>query len=269
MSVMIPLGKNQRTWDTDDRLLQSFLGLALWEPQEAYQPKFGAGVTAPLTKQNLDSLSRLKFDDESKSVVGDEDGETEEALLTNRKLAWHFGHMVYVKECVKHVLDLGEGRIQVSDFDARLFHNAERGAVTEFTARRVLPLIHAASGLQHPLYVQNVPARILEVSLPSNTFFTRVTEECGLSVYPVTLNDAEHFFHLPEPTLRLIAPQIIWVINHRCLTKSIVTEEKFKAALDEWPPLVHPALRSALYDRMEKSRSYLLSEDVKHLLLGT
>lgn len=266
MAMIIPRMSHQRTWDRDDRELQSFLKLSLWEP-EASRPRFGAGVTAPLRKRSLEILSRLAFDPESESISGEEEEGTEETLLTNVKLAWHFGHMEWTVQNVKHLLRKSRGTIQVSDFDERFFLAAEGRAVTEFVARRVVPLSKAALALEYPLYVQSVPARILDLDLPTNRFFARSSEERGLCVLPANLRSAEHY-RLTEPEIRLFAPQVVWVINHRCSNFSIHTPEKFGDALDEWRPFVEPTLMRHLFERSEKSRSYLLSTDVKHRLLA-
>lgn len=267
MAMMIPPGKHQRTWDTDDKRLQSFLGLAVWEPQEASQPpKFGAGKTAPLTKRSLKTLSHMEFDASTESVIGSEDGETEESLLTSRKLAWDFGHMDWAIENIKHILQKTRGTLQVSDIDERWFLEAESGSIKRFTARRITPLSRAAVALPYPLYVQGVPDGILELDKTTTKYFARSADR-GLCVLPATLRSAS-FYHLTEEDIRLLAPQVIWVINYRCSSFSIRTEEKFKAALDEWRPFVDPPLLESLYKREQKSRSYLLSEDVKHLLLG-
>lgn len=265
MALMIPGMSHQRTWDKDDRELQSFLGLALWEPDGAFQPRFGAGITAPLRKRSIASLYRLSFDPESGSIVDEEEEQTEDALLTNSRLAWHFGHMEWEVGNLKHLLRKAGGTIQVADFDERFFLAAETRAIMEFVARRVGPLSRAALAREHPLYVQSVPARLLDLDLPTNTFFARSLER-GLCSLPATLKSAE-FYHIAEPELRLMAPQIIWVINYRCSTCTIRTQERFAAALDEWRPFVDPPLLRHLYERTQKSRSYLLNTEVEHLLL--
>lgn len=266
MAMIIPRTSHQRTWDTDDRQLQSFLGLSLWEP-EASHPRFGAGITAPLRKRSLETVRRLAFDTESGSISGEEEGEdVEETLLTNLKLAWHFGHMDWTIENAKHLLRKSRGTIQISDIDERFFLAAEGRAVTEFVARRVTPLSKAALALEYPLYVQSVPARILDLALPTNQFFARTVER-GLCVLPANLRSAEHY-HLAEPEIRLFAPQVVWVISYRCSTYSIHTPEKFRDAIDEWRPFVEPRLMSLLYERSQKSRSYLLSDEVTQRLLA-
>jgi hypothetical protein len=265
--MITPRTSHQRTWDSDDRQLQSFLGLSFWEP-EASRPKFGAGVTAPLRKRSLATLRRLVFDPESESISGEEEegGELEETLLTSLRLAWHFGHMDWTIANVKHLLRKSRGTIQIGDIDERFFLAAEGRAIAEFVARRVVPLSKAALAQEYPLYVQSVPARVLDLDLPTSHFFARTLER-GLCVLPAILRSAEHY-HLSEPEIRLLAPQVVWVINYRCSTHSIHTPEKFEDAIDEWRPFVEPTLMVHLYERSQKSRPYLLSNGVKQRLLA-
>lgn len=266
MAMMIPGTSHQRTWDTDDRQLQSFLGLSLWEP-EASHPKFGAGTTAPLRKRSLETVLQLAFDPENESISGEEEGdEQEETLLTNLNLAWHFGHMDWIVENVKHILRKSRGAIQIDDFDERFFLAAEGRAVAEFVARRVIPLSKAASAQEYPLYVQSIPARLTDLALPIDRYLARSVER-SLGVLPATLRSAEHY-QLAEPEIRLFAPMVIWVINYRCATHSILTSDKLRDAIDEWQPFVEPALRLRLYERNKKSRKYLLSSDVEQKLLA-
>jgi len=265
MAIMIPETSHQRTWDTDDRVLQSFLGLSLWEP-DASQPKFGVGVTAPLRKRSLETLSQMVFDPESQLISGGEEGEeTEATVLTNLKLAWHFGHMDWAVENAKHLLRKSKGAIQLADIDERFLHAAETRAITEFVSRRITPLSKAALMQEYPLYVQSVPMRVLEVDLPADHFFAR-TAERNLCVLPANLRSAEHY-HLTEPEIRLLAPQVIWVINYRCSTHSIRTPDKFVDVIDEWTSFVNAKLMRRLYERSLKSRPHLVSSVVEQKLL--
>ncbi|HZU01991.1 MAG TPA: hypothetical protein VFA10_20130 [Ktedonobacteraceae bacterium] len=264
MAMMI--SSHQRTWDTDDRQLQGFLGLSLWEP-ETNRPRFGAGVKAPLRKRSLETMYELVFDPEGEVISGGEGGEeVEDTLLTNLKLAWHFGHMDWAVENAKHLLRKSKGAIQMSDIDERFFLAAQNRAIAEFVARRVIPLSRAAMALEYPLYVQSVPARIIEMDLPTSRFFARTVER-SLCTLPATLRSAEHY-QLTESEIHLLAPQVIWVINYRCSTHSILLPEKLRDAIDEWRPFVDPALLSDLYERSQKNRPYLLSEDVKQRLIA-
>src|SRR5215472_14579482 len=97
MVMVISRMNHQRTWDTDERELQSFLGLALWDLEKS-KPKFGAGLTAPLRKRGIETLRGLAFDKEKQEIVGEDEDELVEMLLTNLRLAWHFGHMDWAME---------------------------------------------------------------------------------------------------------------------------------------------------------------------------
>jgi hypothetical protein len=264
MAMIVSRMSHQRTWDKDDRELQSFLGLALWE-LEASEPKFGAGRIAPLHRRNIEIVRELIFDPEKGEIVGD-DNETEEMLLTPPKLAWHFGHMDWPVENIKHLLRKSGGTIQGIDFDERWFLSAEGKAVEEFRGRRTIPLSRAALALDYPLYVQYVPPRILDFNLETSKFFAH-SEERGLCTLPATLRSAEHY-NLTEHQVRLFAPQVIWVINYRCCAKTLRTPEEFLAALDGWPEFVEARIRSRLYDMTRKSRSQLLTQAAEQLLLS-
>lgn len=265
MAMINPRMSDQPTWDKDDRELQSFLGLSLWMTDlGAMQPKLGAGVKAPLRKRSIETLRRLTFDPEHGSFVGDEE-ETEEVVLTPPRLAWHFGHMDWTEENIKDLLRKSRGTIQGADLDERWFFAAESRAVDQFRGRRVTRLVRAAFAREQPLYVQWVPTRVLEEDLPESKFFTHVGE-LGLCVLPVTVKVAE-FFHRSESDIRLYAPQVLWVVNHRCVTKTIHTPEQLAQAINGWHEIVDPKLLSRLNKKLQRNRPELLAGEATRLLL--
>jgi hypothetical protein len=257
-----------RTWDHDDRVLQSLYGLSLWDKNlEASQPRFGPGVTLPLRTRNIDSIRRLAGDPNGAITGEEEEEQIQDQPPTMPTLTWHFGHMDWAMENVKSLIRKSKGIIQATDFDERFFLAAQRCAVQEFVSRRVCPLSRAALALEYPLYVQGVPPRTLDLELTTSKYLSMSGEERVLAVLPKTVKAAQ-FFRMTDPEIQLCAPLIVWVINYRCAHNIIRTPEQLVQALDEWAPyLADPMLLFKMHERIEKRHPHLLTTESKRALL--
>src|SRR5262249_17214009 len=129
--------------DTDDRALQSLYGLALWDREEVFQPKFGAGITLPLRNMSIETLQKLALDPSGTSIIGEPQEQIQQTPPTLVRWSWHHGHMDWAIENVKTLIRKSRGAIQGSDFHERFFTSAQRSVVDEFFCRRVRPLSKA------------------------------------------------------------------------------------------------------------------------------
>jgi hypothetical protein len=89
---------------------------------------------------------------------------------------------------------------------------------------------------------------------------------CVTQGLPVTIKAAE-FFHSDESKIHLLASPVLWVVNHRCVTKTIHTAEQLVLAINGWHEVADPKLLLQLYNRLHRTRPELLLGEATRLLL--
>jgi hypothetical protein len=252
-----------RVWDTDDITLQHLYGLSLFSPAEA-KPRFGSGITVPLTIGHAVSRHQLRQGDQEPRFTVAREGDPSQLPPTLLNLAWHFGHMQWALDNIAQVVRQSKGKVQGKDLDERFFIAAQEYAKAEFERKRVLPLRKVLREERLPLYFYCVPAVSIETELITGQPLTTEGDPV-LCVLPKSVHVAQHY-GLSEAEIHLLAAQVIWLIKNLCSVRAIRTSTQLIDTINGWVEYLSPGVIGQVQAAISQANPHLITPQVLALL---
>ena len=253
--------KHMKISDDTRIQLQRLYNISL-ETEELHHPTFSTDPKFLLSTGSI----KIKDDDYEENSHGDPSHSYELTSPTMWNLAWHFEYFKWYSDAMLNRFYRSKKREQNETTDERLFAAAKAQSLRTFEQQLVIPLRRALFEHQFPLYFYCVPKVTFEVN-PLNGEIEEIRGEQVLRILPKTVDVGRHF-GLTDQELKLLAPDILALIQNLCGRAIVRSPQQLHEAFDQWAELVSPDLFYALAAPIYEEQPHLFTTEIveRHLL---
>lgn len=173
------------------------------------------------------------------------------ALLppTYYNLIMHLGLLDWTDNNQLYLERKSGGRITKKDIDERFYEAAQEKARKDLSDKFVKPLRRLLD--EHDLYFYAIPGLKVDLNTEGEPIFIAGDEV--LCVLPKSVKTAKQY-GLTDEQIKLLAPQVMWLVKNLCAMKVITTKHDLKIALDGWKDYTNFLVQDHITLMIETSR---------------